>query len=215
MKRILFLTALMILCFPLFLTADGILIIEPPDYPPSIHVVPRPRPPQPPAPQALPVKYHRVTVEIESQVAKTSIDQVFRNPYGRDLEGTYIFPLPEDAAISEFALYMDGKRITGEILEKDEARKIYEDIVRRMQDPGLLEYVGRNMFRARVYPIPANGEKRIDLTYYQTLKLDSGMVRYTYPLNTERFSPDPIEDVSVKVAIKSPHPHQKPLFPLA
>jgi len=206
MKRILFLTAIMILCFPLFIVADGILIIEPPDYPPSIHVVPRPRPPQPPAPQALPVKYHRVKVEIESQVAKTSIDQVFRNPYGRDLEGTYIFPLPEDAAISEFALYMDGKRITGEILEKDEARKIYEDIVRRMQDPGLLEYVGRNMFRARVYPIPANGEKRIDLTYYQTLKLDSGMVRYTYPLNTERFSPDPIEDVSVKVAIKSPIP---------
>jgi Ca-activated chloride channel homolog len=186
-----------------FAFCDGLIIVEAPfPYPSGIQI--RPRRKTKPAP--LPVKYHRVSVDIKNQVATTHIDQVFKNPYNMDLEGTYIFPLPEEAAISEFSMYMDGKKVTGEILEKERARKIYEDIVRKMKDPGLLEYVGRNMFKARIYPIPAKGEKRIELTYQQTLKYDSGMISYSYPLDTERFSPDPIEDVSIDVNIESKIP---------
>ena len=198
----------MIACVIIFYTclfapllADGIIIVEPPiPRPPRIH--PRPAP----KPEPLPIKYHRVSVEINNQVATTRIDQAFTNPYNRQLEGTYIFPLPEDAAISEFAMYTDGEKISGEILEKDKARRIYEDIVRRMKDPGLLEYIGRNMFKARVFPIPPKGEKRIELVYHQTLKYDAGMIRYVYPLDTERFSPTPLEDASVSVKIKSKFP---------
>jgi len=182
------------------LHADGLIIIEPP-IPHGVVVRP-----VIPKPEALPVKYHHVNVEIVNQVATTHIDQVFLNPYDRDLEGTYIFPLPEEAAISDFALYVDGQRVSGDVLEKDKARRIYEDIVRRMKDPGLLEYVGRNMFQARIYPIPAHGERRIELTYHQTLKYDAGMVQYVYPLNTERFSPKPLDEVSLSVKIKSTVP---------
>lgn len=184
-----------------FAFADGVVIVEPPI---SIMPITQPRPE--PHAEPLPVKYHRVQIDIDNQVATTSIDQVFRNPYDVDLEGTYIFPLPEEAAITDFAMYMDGKRVSGEVLDKDKARKVYEDIVRKMKDPGLLEYVDRNMFKARVYPIPKHGEKRIELVYQQTLKYDAGVCRYAYPLNTERFSPTPLEEVTISAKVKSKAP---------
>jgi Ca-activated chloride channel family protein len=154
----------------------------------------------------LTVKYHKVNVEIINQVAKTSIDQVFINNHPRDIEGIFIFPLPEKAAISEFSMYVGDEKVEGEILDRDEARKIYEDIVRRLRDPALLEYVGRNMFRARVYPIPARGEKRIQLSYSEILKAEQSLVRYSYPLNTERFSLQPIEEVVISVEVRSRAP---------
>src|SRR5512136_795268 len=168
-------------------------------------IIPDHRPGGPPVPP-LSVKYHHVSVEIVGQVAKTSVDQVFLNHFGRDIEGTYIFPVPEGAAVSDFAMFIGNERVKGEILGSDEARRIYEDIVRRMRDPGLLEYMGRNIFRARVYPIPANGEKRVQISYTEVLKAESGLVKYLYPLNTERFSRDPLTDVSIAVRIESQVP---------
>lgn len=155
---------------------------------------------------SLSVKYHRVKVEIINQVAKTSIDQVFINNYSRDIEGIFIFPLPEKAAISEFSMYIGEKKIKGEVLDREKARHIYEDLVRRLRDPALLEYAGRNMFRARVYPIPARGEKRIKISYSQVLKAEGNLVRYIYPLDTERFSFHPIKDVAISVKIDSQVP---------
>jgi Ca-activated chloride channel family protein len=187
---------IVILLLPLFilngnLFADGFII-------------PQPRPGEKIPP--LTVKYHRVSVEIVNQIAKTSIDQVFINNHHRDIEGTFIFPLPEGAAISEFVMYIGDKRVEGEILDRDQARRIYEDIVRRMKDPALLEYIGRNMFRARVYPIPGKGEKRIKLSYSEVLKSEANLIHYLYPLNTERFSLHPIKQVSVSARISSKIP---------
>jgi len=167
-------------------------------------IIPRHRPGEQIPP--LSVKYHHVTVEIKNQVAKTSIDEVFVNTYHRDIEGTFIFPLPEGAAISEFALFIGEQKVEGEVLDSREARKVYEDIVRRLRDPALLEYIGRNTFRARVFPIPARGEKRVQLTYSEVLKGERGLVRYLYPLNTERFSLRPLEDVAVTVRVESKVP---------
>ena len=174
--------------------ADGIII-----------PIPQPRRPAPPL-RSLAIKYHRVTVSIEDQVATTRVDQVFINETGYDIEGEYIFPLPEGASISRFSMWVDGKRLEAEVLEKDQARKLYEDIVRQQRDPALLEYVGRNAFRARIYPIQARGEKRVELEYTEVLKQDNGLVRYVYPLNTEKFSTRPLEDVSVLVHIVSRQP---------
>jgi Ca-activated chloride channel family protein len=171
-------------------------------------IIPKPHPGEKIPP--LSVKYHRVSVEIVNQIAKTSIDQVFINNHPRDIEGIYIFPLPEEATISEFAMYIGDKKVEGEILDRDQARRIYEDIVRRMKDPALLEYVGRNMFRARVYPIPARGEKRIRLSYTEILKAEKNLVRYVYPLNTERFSLHPLQEVTVSVKISSNVPISSP-----
>jgi Ca-activated chloride channel family protein len=174
--------------------ADGIVIpMPPPDIP--IMEVPY-----------LTIKYHRVTVTIEDQVATTHVDQVFVNEARFEVEGTYIFPLPEEAAISEFSMWVDGEKLEGQVLERDEARRIYEDIVRRRRDPALLEYVGRDAFQASIYPIPPGGERRIELEYSQVLPMDNGLVEYVYPLNTEKFSPRPLEEVTVNVTIRSNEP---------
>ncbi len=167
-------------------------------------IIPNPRPGQKIPP--LSVRYHRVTVDIVDQVARTSVDQVFVNHFERDIEGTYIFPVPEGASVSGFAMFVGNERVEGEILDGREARRVYEDIVRRLRDPGILEYIGRDLFRARVYPIPAHGEKRVQISYTEVLKAENGLVRYLYPLNTERFSRDPLEDASVSVRIESQVP---------
>jgi len=172
--------------------ADGFIIPVPP---PRVTVVPD-----------LAVKYHRVEVTIQDQVAQTHIDQVFVNDSPYELEGTYIFPLPEEAAIADFAMFVDGQRLTGEVLDKDEARRIYESIVSRRRDPALLEYVGRNAFQASVYPIPAHGEKRIQLAYSQVVHAEDGLVHYVYPLNTERFSSRPLDEVVITVELRSRTP---------
>jgi Ca-activated chloride channel family protein len=171
-----------------FLNADGVLLVRDPDNP---------------SPTPLSVSYHRVSVQIHDGVAVTKIDQAFINSSHVDLEAEYIFPIPEKAAIGEFSLYVNGKRMGGEMLDHERARRIYERIVREMKDPGLLEYVGRDMFRARVYPVPANGKTRIELEYSEIIPYDNGVYAYRYPLDTERFSPTPLEEVSIAVEIHS------------
>ncbi|OGM08098.1 MAG: hypothetical protein A2008_09190 [Candidatus Wallbacteria bacterium GWC2_49_35] len=176
--------------------ADGFIIVDyPPDFPPQRRFARELTPPS--------IKFHKVSVDINEQVTKTSVDQVFINEENQDLEGTYIFPVPEGATVSDFAMFIDGKRQAAELMDKDKARNIYEDIVRRKQDPALLEYIGSNLFKARVYPVPARGEKQIQLEYQQVLPQDSKIVKYVYPLNTEKFSSKPIQTVSVAVSIKS------------
>ncbi|MBC8446514.1 MAG: trypsin, partial [Chloroflexi bacterium] len=174
--------------------ADGIIIPEPPPHIPITEV------------RNLTIKYHRVRVTIENQVATTRIDQVFVNEAPYQVEGTYIFPLPEEAAISEFSMWVDGEKLEGQVLDKDQARRIYEDIVRRRKDPALLEYVGRNAFQAQIFPIPSHGERRVELEYSQVLSMEGGLVKYVYPLNTERFSARPLEEVTISVEIHSNEP---------
>ncbi|NIO02268.1 MAG: VWA domain-containing protein [Candidatus Latescibacteria bacterium] len=188
-----FLTALVICLFAASAEASGILIPRPPVDRPPVEIKMRP----------LSFKSQHVSVSINNQAAKTTIKQIFQNHTNRDLEGTYIFPIPEKASISKFSMWMNGRKVEGELLDAGEARKIYNDIVRRMRDPGLLEYAGRDLFRANVYPIPKHGEVKIELAYEEVLEYDSGVVGYRYPLNVERCSPTNIEEVSIAVNIQS------------
>jgi Ca-activated chloride channel family protein len=168
--------------------ADGVIIPDRPDL------------------TYLTIKYHRVRVTIEDQVATTHIDQVFINESSRTVEGTYLFPLPEEAAISEFVMWVDGERVEGQVLTREKARQIYDEIVRRRRDPALLEYVGRDLFQASIFPIPPGDERRIEIEYSQVLPAEGGLIRYVYPLSTEQFSARPLEDVSVSVSITSNEP---------
>ncbi len=183
--------------------ADGIIVPDPPCknfdctpwMPPDCAkgmpcppVLPRPRPIS-----QLAIKYHHVTVKIDQQVAVTHIDQVFYNPNQWAVEGTYIFPLPVDAVVNRFVLWVDGKPVDGKVLDAKEARQYYEDTVRLQKDPALLEYIGRGALQARIFPIPANGERRIEVEYSQALTAENGLVKYVYPLNTEKFSTKPLE----------------------
>jgi Ca-activated chloride channel family protein len=155
---------------------------------------------------ALAIKSHRVKVVISDQVARTQVEQVFLNNTDQQLEATFIFPLPAGASVSEFAMMMNGKRVVGELLEKNRARGIYTDIVRRMKDPALLEYAGSNLFKASVFPIPPRGEQKIDLSYSEVVKLESGLAEYVFPLKTgERYSRT-MDDFSVSVELESKIP---------
>lgn len=126
-----------------------------------------------------------IKVDISDQVAKTYITQTFVNDTDQNLAGTYLFPLPEDTTFSSFSLHIDGKPVEGKILEAKEARQQYEEIVRRMVDPGLLEFADYKTVRARIFPIPAHGTKKVELEYTQVLKAENGMIKYRFPLKTE------------------------------
>lgn len=154
----------------------------------------------------LAIKHQRVGIKIKDGTATVSIEQVFRNSVDRDLEATYLFPLPENASIADFAMYMGGKRVSGELVEKEKARRIYEDIVRRMKDPGLLEHMGGNLFRVRVFPVPRKGEQKIELTYSQTLEFESGLYSCVYPLRTAGQASATLEDFTIKAEIYSSIP---------
>jgi Ca-activated chloride channel family protein len=169
-------------------------------------IIPMPPHPHDPFPPNLSIKYHHVDIKIDNQVAQTTVDQVFINNYHRDIEGTYIFPMPEDISISKFSMFVGGEEIKGKILDRDQARQIYEDIVRRKKDPALLEYFKDGMFKASVYPIPAHGETRIKLYYSEILKANGGICGYRYTLNTEKFSHDPLQSVKLTVEINSNQP---------
>lgn len=99
-------------------------------------------------------------------------------------KGTYFFPIPETASIVEFAIWENGKKLVGEVRSREEARRIYDEIVRRQRDPGLLEYAGKDLFQASIFPIPPNSDKKLEITYSQVLKAESGTVAYRYPLGT-------------------------------
>lgn len=154
----------------------------------------------------LAIKSQRVSVEVKDQVARTHIEQVFVSNADTALEATYVFPVPDDVAVSEFAMWMNGKKVTGEVLEADKARSVYEGIVARMRDPGLLELAGKRLLRARVYPIPPRGEQKIEVEYGEVTKLDGGVGRYTYPLATGGKSTRVQGDLALRVKIESKVP---------
>lgn len=183
--------------FPSQVQADGIIIPDP-----IICLPPGCSPILPPMAQ-LAIRYHHVTVTIKDQIAVTHVDQVFYNPNDWQVEGTYIFPVPFDAVVSNFILWIDGKPVEGQVLDADQARLKYEEIVANLRDPALLEYVGRGAVQARIFPIPPQGERRVELEYSQVLTADNGLVKYSYPLNTEKFSVWPLDSVTIKVDILS------------
>ena len=151
----------------------------------------------------LAIRSHRVSVVIRDQVATTKVEQVFQNSTSRDLEATYIFPIPKDASITEFALYIKGERVPGELLTREKAREIYTDIVRRMRDPALLEYMGSQLFQVKVYPVPARDRQKIELQFSQLLPRDGELSRYEYPLKTSGEAARTLEDFSVAVDLTS------------
>lgn len=189
--------------------ADGFIIVD------EAHWIPRPHPPRPPQwpPQPLPrpfmpleVVFHHVDVKIDGQIATTAVDQEFYNPNSSQLEGTYLFPIPKGAQIDKFTMDIGGRMVEAELLPAAKARKIYEDIVRKARDPALMEYADRDVFKVRIFPIEPRGHKRVKISYTQVLKADSGLIGYTYPLNTEKLSAKPVKNVSIKVELTSDRP---------
>lgn len=128
------------------------------------------------------VESHRATVTITNNAAVTTVEQVFRNHTDRPMEAVFVFPIPEGGTVSDFSLWINGKKTPGAVLEKNKARQIYESIVRRAKDPGLVEYMDGKLFRASIFPIPPNGTQKLELKFGQVLKRQGGMFVYEYPV---------------------------------
>ncbi len=169
--------------------AQGLIIPDEPDLPP------------------LALVRHRVTVEIDRQAATTTVEQVFLNNTDRQLEAQYVFPIPRGAAMSRFTMMVNGKQKAGEVVEKNQARQIYNSIVHRAQDPGLLEYLGGDVFRANIFPIAPRGNQTITLRFEQILPSQDALVNYTYPVRaTTKRGPTVQGEFSIEITIKSAAP---------
>lgn len=141
------------------------------------------------------IKSVTVDVDIQDQIGVTHVDQIFHNDTDTSVEGVYIFPLPENAMVSELVYWFNGKRYIANIREREEAVQAYNDKVRKWLDPALLEYLGDNLFRLKIAPIPENSDVRTEITYVELLPYDFGRVNYTFLLNTTGLSPKPLETV--------------------
>jgi Ca-activated chloride channel family protein len=133
---------------------------------------------------SLEIKEHDVQVTVNNGIAVTKVTQVFRNLEKRQVEALYTFPVPRGASVANFSMWIGGKEMVGEVLEKQKARQIYESYKPARRDPGLLEQKDYRTFEMRVFPIGPEAEQRIEVTYYQELETDHDTAVYVYPLAT-------------------------------
>jgi Ca-activated chloride channel family protein len=132
----------------------------------------------------LEIKEHTVDVTFNNGIVVTTVNQVFVNTEPRQVEALYTFPVPEGASVANFSMWIGGKEMVGEVVEKERARKIYDSYKRRRRDPGLLEQADYRTFEMRIFPIGPRAEQRVQITYYQELDVDSDWATYVYPLAT-------------------------------
>ncbi len=189
--------------------ANGIIIAPIHDGPTATTIVPdRRRPHHRPILSWMPfeVASQSVDVKLTEATAETTVEQVFINRSGSQQEGQYFFPIAEDAGVRRFTMWMDGKEVVGELLDADRARAIYESIVAKARDPGLLQFAGRGLIQAKVFPIPAGGECRIRLQYTEPVKIDGGLAAYRFPLGAPSAGFKPVAQFSLRVAITTDRP---------
>jgi Ca-activated chloride channel family protein len=132
----------------------------------------------------LEIEEHAVSVTVNNGIAVTEVTQVFRNTEQRQVEALYTFPVPKGASVANFSMWINGKEMIGEVVEKERARQIYNSYKQRRRDPGLLEQTDYKTFEMRIFPIAAGAEQRVQISYYQELDVDHSWATYVYPLAT-------------------------------
>ena len=147
----------------------------------------------------LELREYKVDVVVEDGIARTTIDQTFFNQLPWQIEGTFYFPLPPDASLSRLAMYVSGKLNEGGMVDRQYGRMVYESIVYRRRDPALLEMMEGNVFKMRVFPIFGRQEKRIIISYTQTLDELYKTLRYWLPMEHAN---DEAKKLSISVRVK-------------
>jgi len=191
MKRFSLLVALLLAClFPSLALAQGMFI------PQEHRIAMR---------SAFAIKSVTIDASIRDQVAEVQLAQVFRNLSSQQMEVSYIFPVPPDAVINQFVLLIDGKEVPAKIYTKEEARRIYESIVRTRKDPAILEYMGYGIVQTNVFPLPAYGERKITLRYSQVCRREREITEFVVPLMSGKLSSKPIEELKITARIDNPN----------
>lgn len=174
--------------------------------PRSSRIIMPPRP-IPPIPRPEPVQTYAITSlivesKVNSQIAEVNVSQTFKNTGSSQMEVSFVFPLPYDGAIDQMTLLVDGKEYAATLQDAKEARRTYEEIVRRNRDPALLEWLGTGMFKTNVFPVPAGESRTVTLRYSQLLKVDGGVTDFLFPMSTAKYTAKPIEKVSIELQIE-------------
>ena len=139
----------------------------------------------------------RVSVVIDGRIARVEVEERFRNSGGGLAEGAYLYPLPGEAAFQNFSLWMGEREVRGEVMPADEARGVYDAIVRKRRDPALLTLAGHGLVRAQVFPIAPGETRKVVLRYTQLLDRTGDAIRFRYAMG-ERGPADP-ETIGLRV----------------
>ncbi|WP_437587748.1 VIT domain-containing protein [Sorangium sp. So ce1000] len=132
--------------------------------------------------RTLEISRQAVRAVLRDGIAETEVDQTFSNPGGRQVEGWYWFTVPERAIVSSFAVETNGVLVEGEVIERKEAAQRYQTAVQTGHEPALLEWVDGHSYRARIFPVPASGSRRVVLRYVEMLSAPAGKLAYVYPM---------------------------------
>jgi len=192
----------MTLFAPAIAMAQGLLVVTDANQSvrlprPNVGPVPRPEP------GAYAIKELDVRARIVDQVAQVQVSQTFVNTGSTQLEAAFVFPLPYDGAIDRMTLLVDGKEHAAKLLDAAEARRLYEEIVRKNRDPALLEWYGTGMFKTTVFPIPAGATRKVTLAYSQLCRRDHQATDWLFPLSTAKYTAAPVETLRIEAAIES------------
>ena len=141
------------------------------------------------------------------------VSQSFVNTGSRQMEVSFVFPLPYDGAIDQLTLLVDGKEYDAKLLDAKEARRQYEAIVRKNQDPALLEWMGTGMFKTSVFPVPPGAERKVTLRYSQLCRKIDGLTDFLFPLSTAKYTSHPVEKLDVQRRDRKPRRDQERLQP--
>ena len=152
------------------------------------------------------LEQYDVNVVVRGPHARVRVEQIFRNTGRRPLEADYVFPVPDGAMVSALTLFEGGRGLEGRLLKAEEARRIYEGIVRRQKDPALLQYLGQNIYRVRVFPIPPGEARKLVFSYDQTLRSDAGLTELVHPLGSTRLAAKPIASVRLRIDLQTNSP---------
>ncbi len=203
---------------PAAVGAQGFLVVEDAGHAvrlprPIIIYPPHPRPPYPmpvpprmpplPPPASYKVQELEVQARLVEQVAQVQVSQSFVNTGSRQLEVSFIFPLPYDGAVDRMTLLVDGKEFPAKLMKADEARRLYEEIVRRSKDPALLEWIGTGLFKTSVFPVPPGQKRTVSLRYAQICRKQEGLTDFVFPLSAAKYTAEPPEKVAIRVTIES------------
>lgn len=153
----------------------------------------------------LPLNHTDVKAKISAFVATVNVLQKYSNPYGEKIEAVYVFPLPENAAVTDFIMTIGTRKIRGIIREREEARKIYEDAKRQGYRAALLTQERPNIFTQRVANIEPGKKIDVDITYFNTLAQRDGKYRFVFPMVVgPRYNPHDCKDGIGAVAQGTP-----------
>ncbi len=205
MKRISLLAAVALFALASVSFGQGVLVIVDAHPVPLPRPIPHPRPPIMPAPPSMSYKIKELdyTAKITDQVAQVAVTQAFVNTGSRQMEVSFVFPVPYDGAIDRMTFMVDGKEYDAKLLDAKEARKTYEEHVRKSQDPALLEWVGYGMFKTSVFPVPPGAERKVTLKFSQLLRKDGKLTDLIIPLSTAKYTSSPVEKLSIRAAIET------------